>query len=126
MIWGEKGTDIVRCCGLHFALGCLVGTVVFWLATHNTGWDLVRFGLLGGLVGVLVDLDHWFNTQGIGLADPGRPLHIPMGVVAFGVLIYCVVRMVGQHTTSTACLIGVVASASVVAHVLEDYLLGWF
>jgi len=71
---------------------------------HDMGLRLFRnhpmlrltlaLGFWGGFAGVLVDLDHWFNTTGFkGWGLKGRPLHLPLAILAGCVGIYSIARL---------------------------------
>lgn len=60
-------------------------------------WATLWYGGIGGLAGLLVDLDHWLAFKGIECASPlaGRPLHVPLAIVAGCLGIYCCTRLRG-------------------------------
>lgn len=63
--------------------------------SHTLVFQSLRFGFLGGVINVLVDLDHflyyWVGFKGWGLA--GRPLHVPLAIVAGCIFVYCCARI---------------------------------
>ena len=64
---------------------------------HQKVWLAFLLGFWGGIANCLVDIDHWFNTQTfiIPALLPGRPLHIPLAIIASCVAIYSCTRIRG-------------------------------
>jgi len=59
-------------------------------------WASLWFGLLGGSIGVLLDLDHILAYYGFRYQEgifAGRPLHIPLAVIAGGLCVYSIARL---------------------------------
>jgi len=62
---------------------------------HKKLWAALALGFWGGTSAVLVDIDHWFNLtsfKGWGMA--GRPLHVPLAIIAccLGICSYSCLR----------------------------------
>ncbi|MDP1719265.1 MAG: hypothetical protein Q8L24_02465 [bacterium] len=85
----------------------------------------LRVAFFSAVVANLIDLaDHWPLFYGL----PDRLLHPPGIVLATFIAIYCIARIVRQRGECFVRLyvFWLCLSLSIIAHVLEDYLLGWF
>ena len=127
MIWGKTIADIYRCSGLHFGLGVFVGLFVWAMMFTPTFGSILWvfwFGLLGGATNALVDVDHYLAFNGFRYTDgifAGRPLHIPLLVIAGLTIIFCVVRWIkADYQISRFWASMLVVCISIVSHVLED------
>jgi hypothetical protein len=118
----KMGYDIgyaIRCVSLHFILGIGVAMFCLWLTGNMSGANIVTYGLIGGLAGTLIDLDHLLNYTSIKIPTLlyGRPLHVPIAIAASGFL---------AGGICYSHLIVIVITSSLIVHLLEDWLIGWF
>jgi hypothetical protein len=61
---------------------------------YKKQWLALGLGFWGGFAGILVDIDHWFNTTGFkGWGMDGRPLHVPLAILACCVGVYSYSRL---------------------------------
>jgi hypothetical protein len=66
---------------------------------HSLLFYALWFGLISGISGVVIDADHWLNLTAFrGWGLDGRPLHVPVVIIACCLGLYSYTRIRGCAT----------------------------
>ena len=88
--------------------------------SHTLVFLTFLFGVLGGCIGVLVDLDHllyWAGFKGMGLV--GRPLHVAMAIATGLFCLYCSTRLARLANKLVLKWIGIILLITIILVGLE-------
>lgn len=125
----------------HFSVGTLLSLLLYFIFMRSVIFQSRYFfnkafvvSFLGGLISILIDLDHVVALFGWAY---WRPLHIPLAIIALFVILFPnrpikylsevkIFKKIIDLGGIDGRLILRIWSFCLIVHVIEDFTLGWF